>query len=108
MEQIKEYKELSTIKTFDWEDITTTATVGQILDQLNTKKFIRIGGDMIINTSSIKQVTKKKVQIGLEEYIGSLELWIKQKVIEKRKRLKKKMWKEMTLSYARNYVEENF
>lgn len=105
MNNIIEYKELTYIETFDWDIITVRLDLETIWKIANdSSKFIKIW-DRLINKNKISQIYKKKVD-ELEQFILEQSKDIQIKLREKKNRLKKELWKEMTLNYAKNFIKE--
>ena len=99
---IKPYEKVTLIESFDGSLIKTKAPMEEIKKNMNEKKFISIGWE-VRNTASIKKM--KETQIDeLESFILSQDEEMQNKLREKQARLRKEMWKKMTIKYAKNFV----
>lgn len=102
MTEIKVYKEITTIKLFDWE-VETKMPLKELYQELQSdSKFIMIWGK-IIAKNQIKECTIKNID-WLDNFILSQTEDIRNKIKEKRKWLKDNLNKEMSLEYAKNFV----
>ena len=91
MNEIKEYKELTTISTFDW-DILTEASIDLLEKMLNADwNFIRIW-DEIIAKNQIKNICKRKIDT-IENYILQFPKEIRQKLRERDEEKFKRVWR---------------
>lgn len=106
MNEIKEYKELTTISTFDW-DILTEASIDVLDKMLNADwNFIRIW-DEIIAKNQIKKIWKKKID-DIENFILQFP-----KDVQKKLRLRDEMkylrvWRHFdSIEEIQNYIRDN-
>jgi len=73
-------------------------------DILNKNQFVIIW-ETIINRNNIKKIEKQNLD-DLDQFIFSQKEEVKNKLLEKRKRLKDNMGKEMSIKYAQNFVKQ--
>ena len=103
MNEIKVYKELSYIYTYDDNVYPTTLTLNELNMMLERSKFINLGTDLI-SVSSIKRVEAKKV-----DSVENSILQIKDKELRDRVRaeVKKrtKEWKVTNLEILKNILD---
>lgn len=106
MNDIKEYKELTTISTFDW-DILTEASIDVLDKMLNAEwNFIRIW-DEIIAKNQIKKICKKKVDT-IENFILQFPKEIQQKLRERDNQKYERIWKHFeSIEEIQNYIKNN-
>ena len=100
---IKEYKELTTITTFDWE-IQTEASI-DVLDKLLKQdwNFIRIW-DEIIAKNQIKKIYKKKIDT-IENFILQFSKDVQQKLRERDEEKYRNIWKHFeSIEEVQNYI----
>ena len=100
---IKEYKELTTITTFDWE-IQTEASI-DVLDKLLKQdwNFIRIW-DEIIAKNQIKKIYKKKIDT-IENFILQFPKDVQQKLRERDEEKYRNIWKHFeSIEEVQNYI----
>lgn len=104
MNEIKEYKELTTISTFDW-DILTEASVDLLEKMLNSEwNFIRIW-DEIIAKNQIKNICKRKIDT-IENYILQFPKEIRQKLRERDQEKFNKVWRHFeSIQEIQNYIQ---
>lgn len=104
MNEIKEYKELTTISTFDW-DILTEASVDLLEKMLNAEwNFIRIW-DEIIAKNQIKNICKRKIDT-IENYILQFPKEIRQKLRERDQEKFNKVWRHFeSIQEIQNYIQ---
>ena len=105
MNELKEYKELTTIQLFEWE-LFTEATIDQLDKMLNTdSKFIRIWNE-IIAKNQIKKVFVRTVD-GIDNYILSLPKDIQDRIRtrEKEKKARIGRWFD-TIEEIQNYLAD--
>lgn len=102
MKDIKIYKQLTHVKLKDWRILTTEKSPKQIYDWLKDNAFIFIEWEM---HSRYSIESAKAVDIDeLEGFIWSQSKEVQEKLREKKDWLKREMWKEMNIQYAKNYV----
>lgn len=106
MNEIKEYKQLTTISTFDW-DILTEASIDVLDKMLNADwNFIRIW-DEIIAKNQIKKIWIKKVDT-IENFILQFPREIQQKLRERDKQKYERLWKHFeSIQEIQNYITNN-
>lgn len=106
MNEIKEYKQLTTISTFDW-DILTEASIDVLDKMLNADwNFIRIW-DEIIAKNQIKKIWIKKVDT-IENFILQFPREIQQKLRERDKQKFERIWKHFeSIQEIQNYITNN-
>ena len=104
MSEIKEYKELTTISTFDW-DILTEANVDLLEKMLNADwNFIRIW-DEIIAKNQIKKIFKRKIDT-IENFILQFPKEIQQKLRERDQEKFNKVWRHFeSIQEIQNYIQ---
>lgn len=102
MNEIKQYKRLTFVELKDGRTLTTEKTPEEIYKRLDAHSHIMINGELHSKFSIINAVPQTLDDV--EELIKMQSKEIQQKMRDKRKRLKMNMWKEMTLSYAQNYL----
>lgn len=104
MNEIKEYKELTTISTFDW-DILTEASIDLLEKMLNSEwNFIRIW-DEIIAKNQIKNICKRKIDT-IENYILQFPKEIRQKLRERDEEKFKRVWRHFeSIQEIQNYIQ---
>lgn len=104
MNEIKEYKELTTISTFDW-DILTEASIDLLEKMLNADwNFIRIW-DEIIAKNQIKNICKRKIDT-IENYILQFPKEIRQKLRERDEEKFKRVWRHFeSIQEIQNYIQ---
>lgn len=105
MNELKEYKELTTIQLFEWE-IYTEASIEQLDKMLNSdSKFIRIGNE-IIAKNQIKKCFVRAVD-GIDNYILSLPKNIQDKLKTREKDKKVKVWRWFdSIEEIQNYLAD--
>lgn len=105
MNDIKEYKELTTIQLFEWE-IYTEATIEQLDKMLNSdSKFIRIGNE-IIAKNQIKKCFVRAVD-GIDNYILSLPKNIQDKLKTREKEKKARIGRGFdNIEEIQNYLAD--
>ena len=103
MNEIKEYKELTTISTFDW-DILAEASVDLLEKMLNADwNFIRIW-DEIIAKNQIKKIFKRKIDT-IENFILQFPKEIQQKLRERDQEKFNKVWRHFeSIQEIQNYI----
>lgn len=102
MNDIKIYEQLTHVTLRDWRVLTTQKTPIQIYEWLKDNQFIFIEWEM---HSKFSIISAKAVNLDdLESLIVSQSKEIQELIRAKRNRLKTEMWKEMTVSYAKNYI----
>ena len=102
MNEIKIYKELTYIQTFDWEIFTTTVWVDKLNDNLNKWKFVKIWNELL-NVSNIKHIFTKQV-----DEIDNALLQISDKNLRARVQAevdkRRKEWNRMNLEIYQNIL----
>lgn len=106
MNEIKEYKQLTTISTFDWE-ILTEASIDVLDKMLNAEwNFIRIW-DEIIAKNQIKKIWIKKVDT-IENFILQFPREIQQRLRERDKQKYERVWRHFeSIQEIQNYITNN-
>ena len=103
MNDIKVYEQLTHVTLKDWRVLTTKKTPDQLFAWLDEHPFILIEWEM---HSRYSIISAKAVNLDdLESLIVSQSKEIQELVRAKRNRLKTEMWKDMTVSYAKNYIK---
>ena len=102
MNEIKQYKKLTFVELKDGRTLTTEKTPEEIYKRLDVHSHIMINGELHSKFSIINAVPQNLDDV--EELIKMQSKEIQLKMRDKRKWLKQNMWKEMTLSYAQNYL----
>ena len=102
MGDIKIYKKLTHVELKDGRILTTEKTPEEVYSWLDTHSHIMINWEMHskFSISNAKPVNVDDV----EGLIKMQSKEIQEKMREKRRRLKQNMGKDMTLSYAQNYL----
>lgn len=100
--EIKQYQRLTYVNLKDGRTLTTDKTPEEVYNWLSANSFIMIAGEMH-SKSSINNAVPV-VMDDVEALIKMQDKEIQNKMREKRKRLKQNLWKEMSLSYAQNYL----
>ena len=102
MNNIKVYEQHTLVSLNDWRTLVSEKSPLEIFNWLKEHSVIMIGWEM---HSRYSIVSAKAVDLDdLECLIESQSKEIQELVRAKRNRLKTEMWKEMTVSYARNYI----
>ena len=101
---IKEYKQLTHVHLKDWRVLTTEKSPEMIYAWINEHSHIMIDGEMH-SKFSIENAVRASFD-DVESLIQSQSKEIQDKMRTKQKWLKSEMWKEMTLDYAKNYLEK--
>ena len=100
--ELKVYKKLSYIETYDWEMRTTTADIETIWKLLNEQQFINLWNELI-NRSNIKRVFTKELT-DVDKLIYSIEdRTIRMKVqSDVEKRIKE--WRRVNVDVVQNLI----
>lgn len=103
--EIKEYKELTVISTFDW-DILVEADIETMERAVNSQwNFIRIW-DEIIAKNQIKKIWKRTVDT-IENFILQFPREIQQKLRERDKEKYDRVWKHFeSIQEIQNYMKD--
>jgi len=106
MNDIKIYKTLTTIQTFEWE-VLTEASVDELDSMLNSaKQFIRIG-DEIINKNQIKRIFIRTIS-DKESFILSQTKDIQEKLRSREKEKYSNVWKYFeSIQEIQNYINDH-
>lgn len=100
--EIKVYKKLTHIELKDGRILTTDKTPEEVYKWLDAHSHILVNGEMHSKFSIINAIP-----VSLDEVEGFIKMQtneIQEKMREKRKWLKQNLGKDMTLSYAQNYL----
>ena len=100
--EIKQRVKLTYVELKDGRVLTTDKTPEEVYKRLDTHSHIMIDGEMH-SKFSIVSATPQTID-DVEALIKMQSKEIQQKMREKKKRLKTTMGKEMSLSYAQNYL----
>lgn len=100
--EIKQWKQLTNVELKDGRILTSDATPEEIYKWLDTHSHIMIGGEMHSKYSIVSCIPVKMDDV--EALIKMQDKEIQFKMREKKKRLKQTLGKEMSLSYAQNYL----
>jgi len=103
MNDLKVYKQHTLVTLNDWRVLITDKSPLEIFNRLKDNSVIYIEWEMH-SRYSIASAKQEKVD-ELESLICSQSKEIQSKLREKKNRLRKELWKEMTVSYARNYLK---
>ena len=104
MTNIKNYKPMLVVELYDGSIVYSQWTLEELAEYLEEHKFVIIG-EQLINRKDIKRIQKQNLN-ELDQFIQAQSPEIRNKLLEKRKRLKENMGKEMSLSYAQNLVKK--
>lgn len=106
MNELKEYKKLTTIQLFEWEILTETSIEDLELMINSAKQFIRFG-DEIINKNQIKKIFIRKID-WMENFILSQTKEI-QRQIKIREAIKKaRIWKWFeSIEEIQNFINKH-
>ncbi len=102
MNTIKVYQQHTLVTLNDWRVLITEKTPLEIFSRLKENSVIYIEWEMH-SRYSIASARQQNID-ELESLICSQSREIQNKLREKKNWLKKELWKEMTVSYARNYL----
>jgi len=104
MTNLKKYENVLMFHLNDWKTIYWKWELNKMADILNKNQFVIIW-ETIINRNNIKKIEKQNLD-DLDQFIFSQKEEVKNKLLEKRKRLKDNMGKEMSIKYAQNFVKQ--
>ena len=102
MKDIKIYQQHTLVTLNDWRVLITEKSPLEIFNRLKDNSVIYIEWEMH-SRYSIASAREQNID-ELESLICSQSKEIQSKLREKKNRLRKELWKEMTVSYARNYL----
>jgi len=105
MNEIKEYKQLTTIQTFDGE-VMTEASISDLDELLKSgTQFIRIW-DEIINKNQIKKIYVKRID-SISNFILSFSKDVQEKLKTREKEKKLKVWRWFySIEEIQNYMKD--
>jgi len=104
MANIKNYKQLLLVQLYDWTTLYAEWTIEEMAEYLEDHKFIIIW-DSLINRNDIKKAQKQNLN-EIDQFIQAQKEDIKNKLLEKKRRLKDNLNKEMSIKYAQNLVKQ--
>ena len=104
MANIKNYKPSLLVQLYDWTTQYAEWTLEEIAEYLEDHQFIIIS-DNLINRKDIKRVQKQNLD-EIDQFIQAQKEEIRNKLLEKKRRLKDNLNKEMSIKYAQNLVKQ--
>ena len=104
MANIKNYEPILIVYLDNWKVIYTKWDIKKITDYLEKHKFILIENKSIA-VRTIRYIEEQNLD-NLDQFILAQKEEIRNKLLEKKKRLKDNMGKEMSIKYAQNLVKQ--